>query len=229
MTFDVHQLDPFLLVGAGVTLLAILAVRVVVARRPAQPAALPADGRRARRERRRDPRSRTPSSRTRSGFAALALILAEGGLTTRWREVRPSMRLGLSLATIGVAVSVTSWRVGRPLPARAALGARRAARRGDLADRRGGGVLGAARAAAAAAARRRARGRVGTQRRPDRRPGHADLHRRRGRPRHRRARSAIVVFELVVGLSVRPGRRLRRRLADAPGGAAVARASTRSP
>ena len=28
MTFDVHQLDTFLLVGAGVTLLAILAVRV---------------------------------------------------------------------------------------------------------------------------------------------------------------------------------------------------------
>src|SRR6476661_9141019 len=40
------------------------------------------------------------------GFAALAVILAEGGLTTRWSEARPSMRLGLSLATIGVCVSV---------------------------------------------------------------------------------------------------------------------------
>ena len=44
MTFDVHQLDTFLLVGAGVTLLAILAVRVSVAGRPAEPADLPADG-----------------------------------------------------------------------------------------------------------------------------------------------------------------------------------------
>ena len=33
MTFDVHQLDQFLLVGAVVLLLAILAVRVSVARR----------------------------------------------------------------------------------------------------------------------------------------------------------------------------------------------------
>ena len=40
------------------------------------------------------------------GFAALILILAEGGLTTPWPEIRPVMRLGVSLATIGVAVSV---------------------------------------------------------------------------------------------------------------------------
>jgi cell volume regulation protein A len=40
------------------------------------------------------------------GFAALALILAEGGLTTRWEEVRPSMGLGALLATLGVTVSV---------------------------------------------------------------------------------------------------------------------------
>ena len=40
------------------------------------------------------------------GFAALILILAEGGLTTPWHEIRPVMRLGVSLATIGVAVSV---------------------------------------------------------------------------------------------------------------------------
>ena len=36
----------------------------------------------------------------------LAIILAEGGLTTDWRQVRPSIRLGVSLATLGVAVSV---------------------------------------------------------------------------------------------------------------------------
>lgn len=40
------------------------------------------------------------------GFAALVIILAEGGLTTHWSEMRPVMRMGLSLATLGVAVSV---------------------------------------------------------------------------------------------------------------------------
>ena len=40
------------------------------------------------------------------GFAALAVILAEGGLTTSWREMRGSIRLGVSLATLGVVVSV---------------------------------------------------------------------------------------------------------------------------
>ena len=39
------------------------------------------------------------------GFAALVVILTEGGLTTRWNEVRPVMPLGLVLATVGVAVS----------------------------------------------------------------------------------------------------------------------------
>ena len=34
------------------------------------------------------------------------LILAEGGLTTPWADIRPAMRLGVSLATVGVAVSV---------------------------------------------------------------------------------------------------------------------------
>src|SRR6476659_9715224 len=46
------------------------------------------------------------------GFAALLLILAEGGLTTHWSEIRPAMRLGFSLATVGVAVSVTVMAVG---------------------------------------------------------------------------------------------------------------------
>jgi cell volume regulation protein A len=40
------------------------------------------------------------------GFAALVVILAEGGLTTNWSEMRPVVRIGLSLATVGVAVSV---------------------------------------------------------------------------------------------------------------------------
>ncbi len=41
------------------------------------------------------------------GFAALAIILAEGGLTTSWSDVKPAMRLGASLATVGVGVSIT--------------------------------------------------------------------------------------------------------------------------
>lgn len=40
------------------------------------------------------------------GFAALVVILTEGGLTTRWSEVRPSLKLGVALATVGVAISV---------------------------------------------------------------------------------------------------------------------------
>jgi len=111
MTFDVHQLDLFLLVGAGVTLSAILAVRL--SSRAGLPSLLlyllmgvllgdsfigigfeNAELAHA------------------LGFAALALILAEGGLTTSWDSVRPSMRLGLSLATLGVAVSVTIVALG---------------------------------------------------------------------------------------------------------------------
>ena len=105
MTFDVHDLDTFVLVGSAVTLLAILAVRLSTR------AGLPSlliyllmgvvlgeaglgiafeDAQVAHA----------------LGFAALALILAEGGLTTSWREVRPSMALGASLATVGVAVSI---------------------------------------------------------------------------------------------------------------------------
>lgn len=41
------------------------------------------------------------------GTLALVVILAEGGLTTRWRDVRPHLGLGLALSTIAVAVSVT--------------------------------------------------------------------------------------------------------------------------
>ena len=40
-------------------------------------------------------------------FSALVVILAEGGLSTRWEEVRSSFPVGLSLATIGVAISTT--------------------------------------------------------------------------------------------------------------------------
>ena len=105
MTFDAHQLDTFVLVGSGVLLLAILAVRV--SSRVGMPSLLLYlligvllgesvvgidfdDAQLAHA----------------IGFGALAVILAEGGLTTNWREMRPSMRLGASLATLGMAVSV---------------------------------------------------------------------------------------------------------------------------
>lgn len=40
------------------------------------------------------------------GICALIVILAEGGLTTRWEEVKSSTPLGILLSTVGVAVSV---------------------------------------------------------------------------------------------------------------------------
>ncbi len=40
------------------------------------------------------------------GLAALVLILVEGGLTTRWEAVRPSLGLGIALSTVAVAVSI---------------------------------------------------------------------------------------------------------------------------
>lgn len=105
MSFDVHDLDTFVLVGSAVAFLAILAVRV------SSRAGLPSlliyllmgvvlgesvlgiqfeDAELAHA----------------LGFAALVVILAEGGLTTDWREIRPAMRLGVALATIGVSISV---------------------------------------------------------------------------------------------------------------------------
>ncbi|HEX2705671.1 MAG TPA: potassium/proton antiporter [Candidatus Lustribacter sp.] len=41
------------------------------------------------------------------GYAALILILAEGGLTTRWSSVRQSVAPAAVLSTVGVAVSVS--------------------------------------------------------------------------------------------------------------------------
>ena len=40
------------------------------------------------------------------GYAALVIILAEGGLTTRWSDVRRAIGPGIALSTVGVAVSV---------------------------------------------------------------------------------------------------------------------------
>ena len=105
MTFDVHALDEFVLVGSAVTLLAILAVRVST--RAGLPSlliyllmgvALGEAGVGIHFE--------DAAAAHALGFAALAVILAEGGLTTSWREARHSMRLGVSLATVGIVVSI---------------------------------------------------------------------------------------------------------------------------
>ena len=111
MSFDVHQLDTFILVGSAVTFLAVIAVRL------SSGVGLPSllvyllmgvvlgeaglgigfeDAQLAHA----------------LGFGALAIILAEGGLTTNWRDARPAMRMGLSLATVGVMVSVAVVAVG---------------------------------------------------------------------------------------------------------------------
>ena len=105
MSFDVHALDVFILVGSAVTLLAILAVRLST--RAGLPSlliyllmgvALGEAGVGIYFE--------DAQVAHALGFAALAIILAEGGLTTTWSEVRPTMRLGVSLATVGVAASI---------------------------------------------------------------------------------------------------------------------------
>jgi cell volume regulation protein A len=105
MTLDVHTLDQILLVGTGVLLLAILAVRLSVGiGLPSlliyllMGVALGEAGVGVRFD--------DAEMAHALGFAALVLILAEGGLTTPWPEIRPVMRLGVSLATLGVAVSV---------------------------------------------------------------------------------------------------------------------------
>jgi cell volume regulation protein A len=111
MSFDVHQLDTFLLVGSAVTFLAILAVRI--SSRAGLPSllvyllmgvALGESGLGIHFEDAELAHS--------LGFAALAVILAEGGLTTSWHDAKPSMRMGFSLATLGVAVSVTIVALG---------------------------------------------------------------------------------------------------------------------
>ena len=40
------------------------------------------------------------------GLAALVLILTEGGMTTRWKTVRPALNLGIAMATVSVVVSI---------------------------------------------------------------------------------------------------------------------------
>ena len=111
MSFDAHQMDSVLLLGAVVMLAAILAVRVSVGMGLPSlllyllmgvllgEAGLGIEFEDA-------------NVAHALGFAALVLILAEGGLTTQWAEIRPVMKHGVALATVGVAVSVTVMAVG---------------------------------------------------------------------------------------------------------------------
>ena len=105
MSFDVHELDSVLLIGTLVMLAAILAVRASV--RVGLPSLLiyllmgVLLGEAGLGIEFNDARVAHAL-----GFAALVVILAEGGLTTSWQEIRPSMRMGVALATLGVGVSV---------------------------------------------------------------------------------------------------------------------------
>ncbi len=110
MSFDVHQLDQVLLFGTAVLLLAVLAVRLSV--NLGLPSLLVyllmgvALG-----EAGVGLQFDNAEAAHALGFAALVLILAEGGLTTSWPEIRPVMRMGVMLATVGVATSVLSMAV----------------------------------------------------------------------------------------------------------------------
>ena len=111
MSFDAHQLDTVLLVGSVVMLVAILAVRLSVG--VGLPSLLVyllmgvAMG-----ESGLGIHFEDADVAHALGFAALVLILAEGGLTTQWAEIRPAMRLGVSLATLGVVVSIAVMALG---------------------------------------------------------------------------------------------------------------------
>ena len=63
------------------------------------------------------------------GIVALAYILYDGGLSTSWRDIRPVLRPGLGLATLGVAITagisgtVAAWALDLPLQTGLLLGA----------------------------------------------------------------------------------------------------------
>ncbi len=103
---DADTLDRMLLVGSVVLLLAILAVRVSLA--AGLPSLLIYLGMGlALGDAGLGVRFDDAALAQALGFAALVVILIEGGLSTKWSEVRPSMRIGLLLATVAVGVSVS--------------------------------------------------------------------------------------------------------------------------
>ncbi len=105
MTFDVHELDATLLGASALILLAVLAVRVSV--RVGLPSLLfylligvllgpSVIGL----------RFDDASVAHALAFGALMIILAEGGITTSWKDLRPTMGSGVLLATLGIVVSI---------------------------------------------------------------------------------------------------------------------------
>jgi cell volume regulation protein A len=102
---DVHELDRILLAGAAVLLVAIVAVRL--SGRLGLPSLLIYLGMGLLLgESALGIQFEDAQLAHALGFAALVIILTEGGLTTRWNEVRPVMPLGIVLATLGVGISI---------------------------------------------------------------------------------------------------------------------------
>jgi cell volume regulation protein A len=102
---DAHQLDLVLLAATSVLLVAILAVRLSVGLGLPSLLAYLAIGVLLG-ESGLGIQFDNADTAHALGFAALIVILAEGGLTTKWSEVRPAMPVGISLATLGVTISV---------------------------------------------------------------------------------------------------------------------------
>ena len=105
VTFGVDQLDSALLLASAVVIVAIAAVRLsVIAGLPSLlfylllGVVLGGTGTTLELE--------DANLAHALGFAALVVILSEGGLTTQWSELRPAIRTGAVLATLGVAVSI---------------------------------------------------------------------------------------------------------------------------
>ena len=99
------QLDVFLLIGAAVLVVAILAVRASVHTGLPSLLAYLALGLVLGNAVLGIDFSNAEVAHS-LGFAGLMLILAEGGVSTRWANFRASMVPGLVLATLGVAISV---------------------------------------------------------------------------------------------------------------------------
>ena len=164
------------------------------------------------------------------GFCALVVIIAEGGLTTRWQVVRPVIGPG---GHAGHARRLRQRGRGRrrhPSAPRPAVGAGPAVRRRALVDGRGGRVLHAAAAADPAPAAGDAGGRVRHQRRAGGAAGGGSVDDGGARPRG-------PVVATGAADRVRAGRRARSSVSlsgssarsDCAASRCPRRASTRSP
>jgi cell volume regulation protein A len=104
-SLTVHQLDTWLLLSSAVLLIAVAAVRL--ATRTGLPSLLVYLALGVLLGENGLGFSFDDNELTRTlGYAALVIILAEGGLTTSWRSVQPALPAAALLATAGVGVSV---------------------------------------------------------------------------------------------------------------------------